>query len=300
MRITSNTMVNNYLRDVQTHLKKVDKLNTQINTQKEINKVSDDPYKAVKIMNMSNDIKDVEKYNSNCDETSGLLDTMYESLESVSKLASDIKVMLTTVNGVLSSSDIESIAKDINGKLEELGNALNTRYIGNSLYSGSATSEDVVKINKDANGKITLEANQNINKDKLGVMLSGGLTYDYNLTLEEAIGSDGIDILNSVNSALDGVTLDMSKIEKAISDIDGFMNKSLVSRTLVSIKANTVNSIKSANTDGLEKLEGAYSLMQDIDMVEKYVELSSANLVYQSMMQVGAKILPPTILDYLR
>lgn len=300
MRITNNTMTSKYLNSVQSSLQRIDKLTTQINTQQEINKVSDDPYKAIKIMNLKNDIKDVERYNANCDEAVGWLNTIDSSLESVGTLAGDIKVLLSSISGTLSNNEVKNILKDINGKVEEIGNALNSEYTGNYILSGSATDEPPILINKDANGVVTLSINPAINKDKMGVELSGGVVYDYSMDIESALGKGGLDILNNISSLLNKPDMVMGGVLDSINAIDGFINDNLSNRVLIGSKVNTVEALKSSNSDGLESLSETYSLLQDVDIVEKYVELSTANYVYQSTMQVGAKILQPTLLDYLR
>ena len=293
-------MTSKYLNSVQSSLQRIDKLTTQINTQQEINKVSDDPYKAIKIMNLKNDIKDVERYNANCDEAVGWLNTIDSSLESVGTLAGDIKVLLSSISGTLSNNEVKNILKDINGKVEEIGNALNSEYTGNYILSGSATDEPPILINKDANGVVTLSINPAINKDKMGVELSGGVVYDYSMDIESALGKGGLDILNNISSLLNKPDMVMGGVLDSINAIDGFINDNLSNRVLIGSKVNTVEVLKSSNSDGLESLSETYSLLQDVDIVEKYVELSTANYVYQSTMQVGAKILQPTLLDYLR
>lgn len=293
-------MTSKYLNSVQYSLQRIDKLTTQINTQQEINKVSDDPYKAIKIMNLKNDIKDVERYNANCDEAVGWLNTIDSSLESVGTLASDIKVLLSSISGTLSDDEVEGILKDINGKVEEIGNALNSKYVGNYILSGSATDEPPIVINKDAKGVVTLSINPAINKDKMGVELSGGVVYDYSMDIESALGKGGLDILNNISNLLNKPDMVMGDVLDSVNAIDGFINDNLSNRVLIGSKVNTVEALKSSNTDGLESLSETYSLLQDVDIVEKYVELSTANYVYQSTMQVGAKILQPTLLDYLR
>ena len=59
MRVTNGNMMSSYLKDIQNNLQSMDKLNTQMNTGKQVNKVSDDPLRAVKIMNLNNEIADI-------------------------------------------------------------------------------------------------------------------------------------------------------------------------------------------------------------------------------------------------
>ena len=60
MRVSNRGMLNTYMSGMQKNLSEMQKLNNQMNTQKVINKVSDDPYNAVKVMNMQTEIKDIE------------------------------------------------------------------------------------------------------------------------------------------------------------------------------------------------------------------------------------------------
>ena len=53
MRITNASMVRSHLYDTQNNLTNMSKINQQISTGKVINTVSDDPHKAIKIMNIN-------------------------------------------------------------------------------------------------------------------------------------------------------------------------------------------------------------------------------------------------------
>lgn len=99
MRVTNGNMMSSYLKDIQNNLQSMDKLNTQMNTGKQVNKVSDDPLRAVKIMNLNNEIADIEKYNYNADEITGWLDMTDEALDTVGTLTSEIKTLLTSISG---------------------------------------------------------------------------------------------------------------------------------------------------------------------------------------------------------
>ena len=74
MRVTSNNMMNSYLKDVQKNLQGMNKINNQISTGNQVNKVSDDPLKAVKIMNLNNEISDKERNNTNVEELKACID----------------------------------------------------------------------------------------------------------------------------------------------------------------------------------------------------------------------------------
>ena len=129
MRVTNRAMTNTYLSDVQKSLQSINKLNTQLNTGKQINKVSDNPYEAIKILNMQNEINDVERYNYNCDEITGWLDSTDDALDKIGNISSEIKVLLTSISGSYGEDEIKAIKSEINEKVKQIGEALKQKYL---------------------------------------------------------------------------------------------------------------------------------------------------------------------------
>lgn len=302
MRITNASMSTNYLNDVQNNLQKMDKLNTQLNTGQQVNKVSDDPYKAIKIMNMKSEINNVEKYNSNCDEITGWLDTTDGALDSIGSLTSDIKTLLTSISGAFGEDEIKAVQSEVNEKVKQIGEALNTTYGGKYIFGGSKTDEAPIKITEDpVTGMAQLQINPNSNNDKLKVAISDGITMDYNLSVGQVTNNgDGLKTINDIVNKLSDNPIDMDEIGKLSKDLDNYMNDVLNDRAAVGAKTNSVESIKNTNEENILQMKGIFSNMQDVDFAEKYIELKSAEMVYTSCMQVGSKIIQPTILDYLR
>lgn len=130
MRVTSNNMMNSYLKDVQKNLQGMNKINNQISTGNQVNKVSDDPLKAVKIMNLNNEISDIERYNSNVDEVNGWLDMTDNALDKVGTLSSEIKTLLTSISGTFSKDEMKAVSSEVNEKIKQIGEAFNTSYGG--------------------------------------------------------------------------------------------------------------------------------------------------------------------------
>ena len=72
-------------------------------------------------MNMNNEIKYTEKYNSNIDETVGWMNTSDASLETVGNLLGDIKdTILKVGNGTYSQSEMKSLNADMNEKIKQI------------------------------------------------------------------------------------------------------------------------------------------------------------------------------------
>lgn len=324
MRITNASMVRSHLYDTQNNLTNMSKINQQISTGKVINTVSDDPHKAIRIMNMNNEIKYTEKYNSNIDETVGWMNNTDSSLETIGNLLGEIKETILKVgNGTYNQSDMKNLSVDVNEKIKQIGNTLNSTYGGKYMFSGTNVDDAPIKVVENTDGSVQLELNTDkngltlANTDSLKADISSGVTIDYNVSVKEIFNitdenGNNINLLDEINNLSklmndaangDGQTFEKAKeeITNNIQDkIDKLFNHVLNERTSLGVKVSTAEKIKEFNDDNIVDIKSILSQDQDTDVVEKFIELQSAQLVYQASIQVGAKLNQSTILDYMR
>lgn len=310
MRVTSGNMMSSYLNDIQKNLQGMNKLNNQLNTGNQINKVSDDPLKAVKIMNLNNEISDIERYNSNADEISSWLDMTDSALDTIGTLTSEIKTLLTSVSGAFGKDEIKAVFTEINGKIEQMGEAFNTSYGGKYIFGGSITDEPPVKVRvNETDGSVSLVFRRVDNtgapdkalSDKLNVSVSNGINFEYNLNASELSQSGKIfGMLTKVSSSVSGETVNFEEIGELSKELDSYLSDILNNRSIVGSRSNTIQTIKDINDDNKIEMKGVLSNIQDVDVAEKFIELKSAEMVYMASLQVTTKIFNNTILDYLR
>ena len=310
MRITNSSMIRSHMYDVQEGLQRMDNLNRQIDSQKQINRVSDDPHKAIKIMNLNNEIKYAEKHNQNVEEVVGWMNNTDANLEEFGTLLGDIKnSMLKVGNGTYSDEEMKAIQAEMNEKLKALGETLNTTHGGRYMFGGTSVDEPPVLI-EEKDGVVTLTLNPKINDEDLKAEISDGINLDYNVSASEIFNKDGKNYLDSINDLsklmndiANGVDVEDNKKEllgDVKKNIDEFFNHTVDTRTKFGVKVNTAEKIKDLNDENILNMKGVLSLEQDVNYVDKFIELKSAEMVYNASIQVGAKLIQPSILDYLR
>lgn len=318
MRITNTAMVRSHLYDTQQNLSRMNKINEQINSGKVVNRVSDDPHKAIRIMNMNNEIRYTEKYNYNIDETVGWMNNTDASLENFGNLLKDVKDNIIKVgNGTYSQEEIKAINAEMNEKIKEMADVLNTTYGGKYMFGGSNVEEAPIKLIENQDGTVKLEINQNSNTEDLKADISDGTSIDYNVSVGEIFNvkdenGKTVNLLDEVNR-LSKLMNDIANGDEQTSanarkellgdvkgNIDKLYNHALDERTSLGVRVSTAEKIKELNDENILNMKSVLSLDQDVDHVEKFIELKSAELVYQASIQVGTKLIQPTILDYMR
>lgn len=300
MRVTNRGMVNTYMNGMQSNLSRMEKLNNQMNTQKVINKVSDDPYNATKIMSMKTEIQDIERFNYNCDEILGWLENTDDSLNKVGTMATEIKTLLTSINDTYSQNEVNAVKKDVVEKVKELAESLNGAYAGKFMFSGSKLDEKPINVIENADGTVKLEINPNIDNGNLKTEISNGMSIDYNLTVEEVLGANGLDTINEIIDVLNKQPFDVNEVITVKNKLDDFQQNVLDCRSTMGSKAKSIESIKSNNEANIQTATEVMSKIQDCDFAEKYVELMTAQLAYNASIQVGSNLFQSTILDFIK
>ena len=324
MRITNASMVRSHLYDTQNNLTNMSKINQQISTGKVINTVSDDPHKAIKIMNINNEIKYTEKYNYNIDESVGWMNTTDGALDNVGNLLGEIKETILKVgNGTYSQNEMKSLNEDMNEKIKQLADTLNSTHGGKYLFGGSSVDDAPSTVIENPDGTVKLEFSKDKNgqtipnTDDLKADISSGINIDYNISVGEILNiKDGngntvnlLDEINNLSTLMNDIangdeqTAAKAK-ETLLNDtkgkIDTLFDHVVNERTSLGVRVSTAEKIKELNDEDILNIQDVLSKTQDTDVVEKFIELKSAEMIYQASIQVGAKLIQPTILDYIR
>ena len=317
MRITNASMVRSHLYDTQNNLTNMSKINQQISTGKVINTVSDDPHKAIKIMNINNEIKYTEKYNYNIDESVGWMNTTDGALDNVGNLLGEIKETILKVgNGTYSQNEMKSLNEDMNEKIKQLADTLNSTHGGKYLFGGSSVDDAPITVIENPDGTVKLEFSKDKNgqtipnTDDLKADISSGINIDYNISVGEILNiKDGngntvnlLDEINNLSTLMNDIangdeqTAAKAK-ETLLNDtkgkIDTLFDHVVNERTSLGVRVSTAEKIKELNDEDILNIQDVLSKTQDTDVVEKFIELKSAEMIYQASIQVGAKLIQP-------
>ncbi|MCT8976140.1 flagellar hook-associated protein FlgL [Clostridium sp. CX1] len=145
--------------------------------------------------------------------------------------------------------------------------------------------------------------------------LSQGVLVKYNVSAVDVIkyGKDDKDdirsLLNRIMNHLDGKdengNLDEANATKALTgqdlkDLDAAMSQILKVRSEVGAKQNRMESAKDQNEQSNLDMTDILSKTEDIDITEKTMEYAMMQTVYLASLQTSAKVLQPTLMDYMR
>lgn len=315
MRITHGVMVSGFLGDMNTNLNSLNKIQKQLNTGKVFSKPSDDPFKVARSMQMYSEINANKQYNTNIKDTINWMDTTDTALSNGTKCLQRIReLMVSAGNAAYGSSELTAIKEEINERVAEFGQILNTSFDGKYIFGGKDGASKPVEVNLDnGTGLNSIDIaekggviNPAINQS-LKVEISSGVTVDYNVNAVEVLkfkDKDGNDIevtqffddllnnLSDVNGKSKVVGENLDQIDKVIGNMLSISAK-------VGTVQNRMESAKDLNTAQNENLTEILSGNEDIDFMEKSMEMAVARTIYVASLQTSSKVLQPSILDFL-
>lgn len=208
MRVTNQMLTNNFLRDNNINLENMSKIQSQMTSGHEVQKPSDDPFKVARILQINTDISANTQYSSNISDTTNFLDTTDTALGQVGNILQRVRVLLVSAgNGSYGTDEKNAIKDEINQKIGELSQVLNTNYDGKYIFGGTRALSKPTTSSTDASGNTVIQyvgrngnvidlsatasttdaAEYSMIKSDLSVEISQGVTMSYNVSADSVL-----------------------------------------------------------------------------------------------------------------
>lgn len=204
MRVTNKMLTNTFLRDMQTNLKNMQTIQMQRTTGKKYSRPSDDPGKVTQIMQVYTDETANKQYNTNISNAISWTKGTDTSLGQAGNVLTRIQELLVSAgNAAYGTQERKSIKDEINQKISEFAQDLNSTYDGKYIFGG--TKNDVKPLTTIANGAASIGAVTNLNSLGGAGTVGGTFTGTVDTTYQVKItGLDSAGKLTNMQYSTDG------------------------------------------------------------------------------------------------
>ncbi len=289
-RVTSQAMTATALRNLQSGLNDLSRLQNQATSQRKFAAPSEDPAAASAALGLHAAQRRNEQYARNIDDGLAWLTTVDSAITTSTGLlgrARDLTVQGANA-GALSGEAREAIAVELEGIRAELLAQANTTLLGRSVFAGTS----------DAPAFAPDYSFSGVAGSAVQRRISEGETVRVDASGADVFGVGAA----SVFAVLDSIVADLrggQNVGQRLAEIDDRLNSMLGVQGAVGARQNQVLRAKEAALDATVSLESQRAAVEDIDTVEVLVNLQAQQLVYQSALSVTARVLQPTLLDFL-
>lgn len=145
MRVTNNMITSNTKSNINANKVLVDKYNTQMTTQKKINKPSDDPVIAIRSLRMQTSLSHIDQYlNNNISDANSWLDVTDTALGNMKTILTDIRSLCVKgATDTLKEDDRKTILNQLKSLSDQIYAEGNADFSGRTVFTGYRTTEQL-------------------------------------------------------------------------------------------------------------------------------------------------------------
>ncbi|MED3943857.1 flagellar hook-associated protein FlgL [Priestia megaterium] len=293
MRVTQGMLAANSLKQISDSYNKLETLQNQLSTGKKINRPSDDPVVATKGMAYRSNLSEVNQYKRNLTEAQSWFDSSESGLEQVNSILQRTKELVVQgLNGTNESDDRQAIAREIEQLKLDYMQVGNTQVAGNYIFNG--VNVGAPPISENASGIIE----SNINLDPFSVEVSKGIQLRVNIHPENIFGQGAFDLMKNVQTAFE--QNDVNSLKDLSTQVDTQLSRLLAERSELGARSNRLELIENRLDSQEITATKMLSNNEDADIEKVITDLTVQESVHRAALGVGAQIIQPTLLDFLR
>lgn len=310
-RITSNMMNSQLLLNLNRNALQMNNTQNQLSTGRKLNKPSDDPVGITYSLRYRSELSSNDQYKKNVDSAVSWMDfndTVLDQTNSVLQRLRELTVKAST--GTNPQSALDSISQEVTQLKGQLVDIANSQLNGKYVFNGEKFDEKPYDLKMKPDGTIMDPAE--ITTDKGAVKYTVGQSVDLSINLDgnEVFGQadDSIsaqtsnNIFSIINRLVDKLSAggDHSKINDELGKIDSRIDKLLTVRAEVGAKTNRIELMQSRLQDLGINLTTLKAKTEDADYAELIMNSKVQENIYNASLSAGAKIIQPSLVDFLR
>jgi len=300
-RITQGLMVRRTLDNINTHLRSLARLQDQLATGLRVSKPSHDPIAVRRAVDTRASMQSNEQYLRNIEMVGPQLTETVTSVQTaLHAMQRAYELTIQGANGTQSQTQLDSIASEINQVLEEIVVQANHRTNGRYIFGGTRTLNAPFVQTRDAAGDIT-GVTYTGNDEYILVAISDGITVQANEpgTTPFLDQQDVFQVLVDIRDNLRaGDQASLQNIR--LAELDTTMEQMLISMARVGAIQNRLERTTANIEEFNVELQTLLSDTIDADYAETIMNLNAQSNAFQAALNAGARVIQPSLLDFVR
>jgi flagellar hook-associated protein 3 FlgL len=303
MRVTPKITTSNFIRNIHQQAGDILKAQERIASQKRINKISDDPLGMGRVLGYRSNIAAIEQYEENIDRGINQLEFNEITLDLASDLVATAKGLAEQYLGSDITAEEKQFAADqIKDLYDQVISLANSTYNNNYIFAGHATA--TAPFSRDADFNVTYHGDDG----QVRLMVGDNVEITYN--------ADGSKIFQ--NAANGGVNLfdELKNVIDGLENPDAAAGRAQIEATLSPLYTarQQINSRRSEYAPALyrlqytdeywanlkPKVQGTLADTEQADIAKTVMELTNLEVAYETTLATAARIIQPSLMDFLR
>ena len=296
-RITQRTVSSTMMNGLQSNLSRLQKLQEQLSSGKQVSRPSDSPVKTVEALQFRSGIRRTEQYVRNADDGLAALGLADEALsDGLDMTRSARGLVLQGMNDTVNAEGRAALAAEIRSLRDGLVGVANTRYLDRPVFGGNSAAADAYS------GTGVYQGDQGEVLRTVG----SGVQVAVNVPGDAVFGADGdptqlFAVLDELANALeDGSATMHGRLTTGLAGLDKAIDRVISLLGGIGARTNRLETVKSSAEGQLISLANSLSEVEDIDLPKTIVDLQMQEVAYKAALGATARVVQPSLLDFLR
>lgn len=258
-------------------------------TGKKITRPSDDPVVAMMGMKYRSNLTQVEQFERNLSTVYKWMDNSEAALDDATAVMQRVRELVVQAsNGTYEGGQREDIAEEIEQLKQQMASIANTKVAGQYIFNGTDTTTKPF-----VNGQFSA------NSDAVMIEVNDGIEIRVNVDPDKAFGEDLFRDLNELQETLETGGSE-EEIGDFLSTIQDHLDDIVSVRAELGARYNRVELIEERISEQKVIATNLLSDNEDVDMEKVIMNLKMQESVHRAALAVGARIMQPTLMDFLR
>jgi flagellar hook-associated protein 3 FlgL len=297
----------NFLNSLNKSLERQNEIQEQLSDGRVIHRPSDDPVKVIRSLKFHTDLDMNEQFTQNVKDARSWMETTDGALKGMDDIIIKVKELTIQAIAPNPTESKEAIASEIDGLINQAVDLANTKMGNRYIFAGqkddqqpftrSTTLPDQVIYSGD-NNIISMPIKQGLaDPTKDGVNLTGGEVFG-------PVANDGTakvfsDLIKLKNDILND-TSDHAAVQADLDTLDKNHSYILTAQTKLGTRSANYEMAENMLDANNITITGNVAANEDLDLARAIIDFKNSENVYRTALSVGARIMPPSLVDFLR
>src|SRR4051794_23740556 len=297
-RITQSSIARTVLNNLQGNVDRVAKIQEELSSGRSINRPSDDPGGTLASMQYRGQIARTNQFSRNASDGLGWLGTADNALTgSLTTVRRVRDLALQGANATMGPTERAALAEEVDNLRNELIGIANTAYQGRPIFAGNAQTTAAF----DANGNYLGDMDSIVrtvapNNVSVPVNVPGPTAFAVDPANPTA--NDLFKVFSDISADLrSGSTnltnSDLTRLDQGLSNVQNQVSR-------VGALYNRLDNLSTRADDDLITVKNNLAEVESVDLPKTIVELQLQQTAYQAALSATAKVVQPSLLDFLK
>lgn len=292
IRITQRLMVAHSLSAMQTSMSRLSRSQEQLSTGRLINRPSDSPTGTNSAMRLRQEIASSTQYARNASDGLGWLgrsDSTLTGMLDSARRARDLIVQGAST-GSVGQEARNALASEMDQLRDNLLAQANTQHLGRPLFGGTTGGQ--VAYNADGTfAGDTSEVTRTVGAGIVVKVNAGGI---------DAFGPDDNNLFTVLGTAADQLRNNPDALGGSLAALDVVMGQMKTALADVGTRYGRMEAALSLVNNTMLDMQSALSEVENVDIAKAIVDLQMQEVAYQSALGATARVIQPSLIDFLR